>query len=761
MGFATKRSSRLRRSRPLVAGAAVASGLFLAQHAHGEDRPGSPLPETSEVLGADVIVTARKRAEPLAEAPIAVTAIDGEQFNARQRFQLEDLNALATSINVSYFNPRGNYISIRGIGHSPASDGLESSVGVFLDGVYLGRSGMAVFDLADIDRIEILKGPQGALFGKNTTAGAITLSTKPPAFHPGGSLEASIGDYGYGRLRGTLTGPVLDGQVALRLSFYATARNGWVADSTTGTEVNGDRRAGARLQLMANPVEGLKLRVIVEHNAEHDTCCALVVGSFGPPNATYLSAVAAAKGGAVLAGSDYRTADDAPNHLRVHQSAVTVLADYASGKVNIDLISGYRNWRYGAAFDADGSSADVYKSASVPTYDWQVSHEIRLSNAREGEWDWTAGLYLFQQRLRSDTRLMFGASAAAFLADSPTPPSFFLSFNNLISHTRADIKTDSAALFGQAIRHFGPQWSLTAGFREVYEQQHATVDRPLNAAQSAFTNRVSVFDFDPSGNLALSYRPQKELNLYLAVARGVKAGGVNPVVLTVPSDARVKSETTDSLEVGLKWSGWGRRAEVDADLFQHRIHNYQATLTRDFAPFLTNVGTVSTEGLEARLAARPVRGLALAASGSYNEAVYISYPNAPCAPEAAPATTCNLSGRPVSDAPRWIGIVSADYRWTLAPTVTASVSSDYAYRSHYFGNIDDSRYARLGDVGTLNLHGAVTLNRTGVTVSVSIKNLTDARHLESYPQGGTSLNGAYFGTVAAPRTISASVAAIF
>lgn len=132
----------------------------------------------------DIVVTARKRDEKADDVPIAVTKVTGATLDRRGLHQIEDLKQLAPSLNISYFNPRGNYVSIRGIGRNPASDGLEPAVGIFVDGVYLGRPGMAVYDLSDIDAVEILRGPQGTVFGKNTTAGAIVITSRAPTFVP-------------------------------------------------------------------------------------------------------------------------------------------------------------------------------------------------------------------------------------------------------------------------------------------------------------------------------------------------------------------------------------------------------------------------------------------------------------------------------------------------------------------------------------------------------------------------------------------------
>src|SRR6202011_664152 len=167
----------------------------------------------------DVVVTARRRAENAQDVPIPITAITGNSLEESGQYRLEDLNERLPSLNAQFANPRQTSIAVRGLGNNPANDGLESSVGVYLDDVYLGRPGMANQDFVDIDQVSLLRGPQGTLFGKNTTAGVLNITTRAPSFTPEGTVEASGGNYGYYQVRGTLSGPLADDTLAGRLSY--------------------------------------------------------------------------------------------------------------------------------------------------------------------------------------------------------------------------------------------------------------------------------------------------------------------------------------------------------------------------------------------------------------------------------------------------------------------------------------------------------------------------------------------------------------
>jgi iron complex outermembrane receptor protein len=163
----------------------------------------------------EVVVTARRRAENEQDVPIPITALNGTALDQSGVNRLEDLNDRMPSLNVEFGNPRQTSIAVRGLGNNPANDGLESSVGIYLDDVYLGRPGMANQDLIDLEQVSLLRGPQGTLFGKNTTAGVVNLSTSAPSFTPGGAIETSAGNYGYYQVRGTATGPIDDDMLAV------------------------------------------------------------------------------------------------------------------------------------------------------------------------------------------------------------------------------------------------------------------------------------------------------------------------------------------------------------------------------------------------------------------------------------------------------------------------------------------------------------------------------------------------------------------
>ncbi|HZV10316.1 MAG TPA: TonB-dependent receptor plug domain-containing protein, partial [Novosphingobium sp.] len=244
-----------------------------AAHAEEADAAHAAAPAQGADRGGDaggITVTARKTREKAQDVPIAITAIGNDQLARNNHIRLEELNQISPSTVVTITNGHQTTLSIRGLGANPGSDGLENSAGIFVDGVYLGRPGMASMDLIDIQQIEELRGPQGTLFGKNTTAGLLNITTALPEFTWGAKLAGTYGNYNYKQFQGSITGPISD-TLAFRLTGYSTTRNGDMYDVANGQWVNNLNRNGARAQLLWKPGANLSVRLIGEYSAEQQS----------------------------------------------------------------------------------------------------------------------------------------------------------------------------------------------------------------------------------------------------------------------------------------------------------------------------------------------------------------------------------------------------------------------------------------------------------------------------------------------------------
>jgi iron complex outermembrane receptor protein len=216
------------------------------------DASGSAVADTDSG-NAEITVTARHQEERAQDVPIALAVVSGEALERTGGYTLPDIQARTPSLTAYNSNPRNSSVGIRGIGISSASDGLDTSVGVYIDDVYLGRPGMALSDLIDVERIEVLRGPQGTLFGRNNSAGVLNITTRKPEFEFGGTAEVSGGNYGYNQERVSVTGPVIDDVLAFRLTGFNTSRGGVLPNTKTGVAGNSVGRSGVRGQLLAKP----------------------------------------------------------------------------------------------------------------------------------------------------------------------------------------------------------------------------------------------------------------------------------------------------------------------------------------------------------------------------------------------------------------------------------------------------------------------------------------------------------------------------
>jgi iron complex outermembrane recepter protein len=705
----------------------------------------------------EVVVSARRRAENVQDVPIPITALNGTALDQSGLYRLEDLNDRMPSLNVQFANPRQTSIAVRGLGNNPANDGLESSVGIYLDDVYLGRPGMANQDLIDLEQVSLLRGPQGTLFGKNTTAGVLDLSTSAPSFTPGGAIETSAGNYGYYQVRGTLTGPIDDDALAGRITYSKTYRDGFVDDVTDGRRLNGVDREGLRGQLLFTPGDTLSVRVIADYEEENSPCCVPVLYNVGPNDGALLKGHLAAAEATEIYDPNFLSASiNDPQYMRVRQGGGSVQVNWRlEGGYNLTSITAYRSWQFLPTNDYDDTSVSAIVNLGQEVDDEQWSQEIRLASPTGGSVDWVAGLYYFYQYQRNLNFTEYGPAAHA-LYGLP------LFYNDAYSQVRASPETDSYAAFGQGTWHVTEQWSLTAGIRDTQEDKTSHIERnpPIGApgidlvlpAYSSGELRITNNNIQALGSLDFQLDPN--LLAYVTAAHGAKAGGINesvPAGNLPVSSLYVAPETANDYELGLKSTWLDQRILFNVNLFWTDVKNYQATQLEQSSPgvivqTLTNVGGVRTRGVETEFTTKPLNWLSFDLNASYNDAVYTSYANAPCSIESTLAgqVMCNLTGEQVVGAPRWVVNPDLDFNHNLGGGITGYALGGYSWRSSFFGTPDDSEYGRVNSYGLMNarvgLRGSLG-PRTKWDVAAWANNALDKRYLVGGITGQTF--GAY------------------
>lgn len=756
----------------LLAGSASWTHGYAAEAETPPPVPAGTAAANGSQLGT-VTVTTRRREESSQDVPTPMSVVSGQNLETQRVYRIQDLQQLVPSVNVAYMHARQSSVSIRGLGNNPASDGLEGSVGLYIDNVYLGRPGMAVFDLMDIEQLEVLRGPQGTLFGKNTTAGVINISTRAPSFTPERSIETSVGEDGYFQTKGTISGPLND-QLAGRFSAYRTRSDGDIKNEYDGHDLNGGSREGFRAQLLFKPNEDFNLRWIGDYNEEDSSAGTRVLYNTGPTiNGVNLYESRASAAGATLVNGRHRKVNlDNDQHVTVHQGGTSVEANWTlPSDFTLTSVSSYRFWNFTPRND-DGLNVPASYNAGVSVEDKQYSQEFRLASPKGEFFDYVVGAYYFGSDLDNKSFAYYGPQADIW---NGTPAG---ALANVTSVGNGHIQTDSFALFAQGTWHLSERLDFTAGVRGTYEEKNASVSRnaPLGgvavagAAANARRGRAGAYDSgdlnqyssSPSGLLNLSYRITDDVLGYATLSHGEKSGGVNLAVGSAPTAGAdsllIGTERANNAELGFKSTLWDRRLQLNANVFWTQVNAYQTNAydAANRVQYLTNAGSVRSRGIEFESTVVPLRGLTLNFNGSYNDVSYLSYKDAPCPPEVSQApgapASCDLSGHQVVGASKWIGNANGEYKWNLANGFEPYVTGSYAFRSKAVGTVEDSDYGQIPSYAVVNFSTGLRgdFNQGQWDVSLWLKNAFDKTYYTTLWTGG---NGGYEGLLGTPRTL--------
>jgi iron complex outermembrane recepter protein len=588
-------------------------------------------PQAADSDGVElVIVTAQKRSERSIDVPIAVTAVSGAALSNRQIDSVAGLQALVPSLTFTQStNDLNNNVRIRGVGTALFNVGLESSVSFVLDGVVLSRQGQGFQDLIDIERIEVLRGPQGTLFGKNASAGVINVVTKRASRSFEGTGEVSLTEGRQARMRGSISGP-LGKKVAGRLTGFFTDDRGFVTNHFDGRKLNGGQSFGFRGRLDFDPNADLSISVLADYRKSEADCCQFQART--ATNITFANLLSP-----IVAGPENRATNiDGQTFNNTEQWGFSVQADWdLNNGHTLTSISAYRTWDFINNIDVDGlptapplqlPQAGSFAQFNVnggPTKIAQTSQEVRLTSPDDQRFKYVLGLYYFNLDLdRAFTRrfalcLPAGANLSAPAGTACPAPQFRSSFHS------ANTTTDNYAAFGQAEFKVTEQLSMLGGLRyqseEVTYRGTQTGIAPFAgdvAAVAASSGSGKTDDTNLSGRVGLQYRFNDRQQAYVTATRGYKGQGYNlEIGANFLNQQPVKPETVDAYEIGYKASLLNRRLVLSVAAFQSTYDNLQvqaATLVNGVNVFIpTNAGESISKGFELEFEAQPMKGLSL------------------------------------------------------------------------------------------------------------------------------------------------------
>jgi len=768
----------------------LAALISCARPALAQEAPQSDSAESRAGQG-DLIVTARRRAESARAVPIGMTVMGGTALARSFTVNTGQLSQLVPTLNYSSPNPRNTAYTIRGLGSSvlaisSANDGLEPGVGYYVDQVYHARNATAAFDFADVDRVEVLRGPQGTLFGKNTTAGVIHVMTREPAFTFGASAELSAGNAGFAQVRASVTGPVADA-LAVRLSGQDSRRGGVIYNTRFHRWQNGVETRVLRGQMLFRPSTEFSLRLIGDWADYAGECCTQAHVRVAPtlkPAGQQYAALAAAQNYAVPSTNPYdRLTDiDAKLGVRTSEGGVSAIAEWNAGSATLTSVSAWRFWNWMVDNDRDYSGLAIQTTQRIPSRHDQFSQELRLASNGGGRLDHVGGLYFLTQTITGHPTSIYGPVATAWLlAANATRTASLLDGYGSVGDTRFSAQT--IGVFGETTWRPVARIALTGGLRYTYEDKEGRYDAVTSggvAGTTALANdqqsilraqsySADMSDGSLSGRANLAWTPIDGVMGYVSYARGEKSGGINmsglPVDTTgapVQGTAVVRPERNTTWEIGLKAQAFDKALTLAIDAYRVAVTDYQANVVDTVAPaalraYLANIPRVVVKGVEADATLMLGTRLTLRASGSHAHGRYADYPKGPCPIEAVGTGTasCNLTGKALSGLPEWAGSLGGEYSVPLARAGGAVfLAADVAARTGAYADASASAWMRIGGYALVN--ASLGWRSTRFQVAVFARNLFDADYLQNLT-AQTGNSGLIVGTPGDPRIIGVNL----
>jgi iron complex outermembrane receptor protein len=743
-------------------------------------------------LTEGVVVTARRVEEVAQEVPIPVSVIDGNLVADAGAFNVNRLKELVPTVQFYSSNPRNSTINIRGLGapFGLTNDGIEPGVGLYIDGTFFARPAAATLDFLDVERVEVLRGPQGTLFGKNTTAGAVSVTTKRPRFTPESDLELNFGSLGMVQAKASVTG-ALSKKIAGRVSFSGTTRDGSIRHVDTGQDLNGLNNVGVRGQLLFTPSDKTAISLAVDHTRQRPTGYAQVVAGVAPtmrPAGRQYPQIAADLGYAPPSFNafDRVTDTDSPWQSNQDLGGASLTIERRYGRGTLTSITGWRYWNWDPSNDRDFIAVPVTTVSAAPSKQRQFTQEVRYAGDISPAVNFVAGAFYFRQGVDSDPviRQEHGAGAARFLlapsAAAATPGLLDgYGFNQYLEYRNV-----SAALFGQVEWQVTDRLRLLPGLRLNYDDKFVDFDQQVYGglqtsdpvllglqrsilAPQAYTSDVD--DFNTSGQVTAAFQVSSAVGTYATYATSFKSVGLN--LGGVPSDALgrpaldaavVKPEDERHVEVGIK-TELMPGVTANLTMFNTEINDFQTQVVNAnvgvLRGYLANAEKVRVRGIELDANARVNRHLTLYSSTAFNDGKYVSFPDAPPPlEETGGPQVKDISGSNLAGISRWALSFGGEYSnplTLLGRSGDVFGAIDASYRSSFSSSATASKYLVIDGYSLVNARVGFRWS-DGWVVALWARNLFDQNYYELL-SAAPGNSGLYVGLPGDPRTVGVTL----
>ena len=744
--------------------------------------------QTEGYVLEEVIVTAQKRSQSLLDVPLAVTVTSVDKLRETGMLAIPQLTDLHPSVSFDTGQSfQNSSLKIRGIGTVGNGRTFEGSVGVFVDGVYRSRSGMALLDMLDIERLEVMRGSQGTLFGKNTVAGAIALSSNRPDFNErSGQLELRLGEYSSQYLAGNVNLPIND-EMALRFAGSWHTRDGYFESPDNGDEYDEVDRFALKAQALFTLADDLEILLIADVAKSDAHCCwgsaQVFNGPITPVIATY----------SMLNGYSFVLAPDAERDrvttLNTHPEeevddyGIAMHVNWNFGDLTLKSISSFRSWQHEQInTDPDFVPVDILQLNEPAEID-SFSQEFNLS-IPVGNTDLLLGLYYAQEDYDSVQTVTAGTDADNYLnvlissqfgavaclpplvaADCLFPPGVgALLPDGDYSKEVYQQDTDTFALFAHAVTNLTDSVDLVTGLRWSVEEKDGSVDNlfwydspiaravletfgvpddgtPRNGFDIIGANYSPSFSDDTrdnelTGNLTLQFYPRDQLMLYAGYHRGYKAGGVNLFREAASTNTQTYApETADSIEAGLKLEHWDNRARTNIAIFHTEFSDLQINFFDGLNFRTENTGEASTQGLELETQVQATERLRVDFAATYLDAKFDRIDN---------PFLSYLVGRDTPRAPEWASVLGLSYDRPLSNSLRFRASGLASYTGSHFTGADVATEEKVGSYVVADASIGLRNDNSGWEVTLWCRNCGD----EDY-------RTIYFNSTAQPGSFSA------
>lgn len=737
----------------------LAAGGISAAPLAAQEVSGQPSARGGTSSGDVILVTARKRVEDVQDVSESITVATGEALETLQIVQPSDLTRIAPALTFrDNPMPMSSAFAVRGIGTSSFSSTVEQSVSTVVDGVVLGQPQSAA-SLIDIDRIEVLEGPQGLLFGKNASAGLVNIVTNSPRLGQfTAEMAATIGTDGEFRNSGVLNVPIGE-DLAVRLVGFRNRTDGFIHNEFLGEDYNGERNYGFRGKLLFEPSDALRVLVSGDYSKDTSVCCfstALVLGE-NANLADYFDRYGIEPGPdnlSVVAGMPVGTYPGAP--LRRYKG-LTGQIDLDLGGMALTSITGLRNNHHILDFDGDQTPLDRFDYNGGDYRYQQFSQELRLASDPGQTIEWLAGLYYF--RGEND---VFYRAGGRLLGPAPLPL--------VVAVIETDFVSKSYAGFGSVTWNATDAFRVRVGGRLTHDDLRArriAYDLPgampgssaiIGSEAGDTTERGDSTNF--SWKITGEYDIAPDIMIYANVARGYKGPGLASSGIVQPDvSPLIRPETVMAYDLGIKSRFLNGLATFNAAVFYEKFKDFQTqiydTSTNPPGFRTTNAGGLVTKGVEAQFSIRPVAGLNLSANAAYIDGEYRDLDGVSC-PYAYTVPTLNsgcrlVDGRPVlnvdghqlANSPKFKFNVAANYQAPLTDDIDLLLATDYSWR-------DDEQFSTSGDPRTIQPAYGIWNASAGLSFAGGlfelrgfVRNITDKQFATLIAPNSADTSGGY------------------